>query len=286
MSVTRIATNPEALLAMRNVNKVEGELSTTLSHLSTGLRITRGADDPSGVGLAARLEAQTRGTRQAIQNAQDSQAILSLADDTASGIMELLLRARDLAVRSANDATMTTAIRLPLENELDDIRIAIGQIARGVTFNTKGIFNGSMAAAAVQVGPDNNVNQRITIIIAPLTIGGINGRTISLVAISTGAGGIAVVRSAINLLQSAINGLSEVQAALGVQSKRLDIIIDNLRSAEVNMASATSRIKDADMAMEISNLARQQVILQAGIAAVAQANLQPTAVMTLLGTMG
>ncbi|MEW5945500.1 MAG: flagellin [bacterium] len=284
MSVTRVATNPEALSALRYVNKVQDDLSKTLNHLSSGLRITKGADDPSGIGLAARFEAQMRGTSTAIQNVQDAQAIIALADETINNIMELLLRARDLAVRSANDATMTTSSRIPLENELDDIRDAIDQLALGVTFNTKGVLDGDMAAAVVQAGPDNNANMRVTIVINAISAGNIGGRSITGAKVSTGSTSLATVRSAINLIQSAINGLSNVQAAVGVQSSRLEKIINSLSSAEVNMASAVSRIRDADMAKEISNLARQQVIMQAGVAAVAQANMQPSAILTLLGT--
>jgi len=286
MSVTRIYTNPEAMMARRNLGQVEDQLGTTIRHLSTGLRITRGADDPSGLALAGKFDAQMRGTTVAIQNAEDALSMLTLADDTINTMMDLLQRARDLAVRSASQATMTTTQRYDLEKEIVRIKAEINRQAQAVTFNGKQILGGGLSQARIQVGADNNANQRITLSVPLLSWGNVgNGALmLNLVRVSTAT----AAQSAITLLDSATGGiakLASLQAAIGVQERNLQYIIEDLSSAEYNMAAAKSRIMDADMAQEISDLARLTILTQSGVAALAQANMQPQAILTLLGTV-
>ncbi|MEW6201245.1 MAG: flagellin [bacterium] len=281
MSVTRIYTNPEAMLARRNLGVLEDQISTTIRHLSTGLRITRGADDPSGLAIAGKFEAQMRGATTAIQNAEDALSMLTLADDTVNTMMELLQRARDLAVRSSSEATMTTAQRTALENELWDIGAEVNRQAQAVTFNEREILNGGLSQAVVQVGADNDANQRITMSVPRISWGDLNGVDLSGIAVSTAT----AAQSAIDFLDSAINAVATLQSAIGVQERNLQYVIEDLSSAEYNMAAAKSRILDADMAQEIADLARLTIITQTGVAALAQANMQPQAVLTLLGTV-
>ena len=281
MSVTRIYTNPEAMMARKNLGVVEGDLATTIRHLSSGLRITRGADDPSGLAIAGKYEAQMRGTTVAIENAQDAMSMLTLGDDTINTLMDFLQRARDLAVRSASEVTMTTAQRLDLNNEIQDIRAEVNRMTQAITFNGRQILNGGLSQADVQVGPDNNANQRITMSIPRISWGNAGSGGLSLGGVSIRSAGKA--QSAINRFDTAIAKLATLQNAIGVSERNLQGVINDLGAAEVNMAAAKSRITDADMAQEISNLARLQVLTQAGVAALAQANMQPQAILTLLG---
>jgi flagellin len=283
MSVTRVYTNPEALIANRNLGVVERDLNTTLRRLSSGLRINKSSDDPSGVGLAARLESQWRGTTMATQNVQDALGLMGVADETVGGIMDLLLKARDLAVRAANDATMDDTSRNLLNNEFQAILDTIDDIAGAAIFNGKGVLDGTIDGAVVQAGPDNLAAMQIALSVDAMSQGGLGGpNNVNLDGntISTQAGALATIAS----VQSAINDVAGVATAMGMQVQKFESILDELTTAEVNLAASTSRIKDADMALEISNLARQQIIMQAGVAALAQANMQPQAIMTLLGT--
>lgn len=282
MSMTRINTNTDALMATANLNKMSFQLSRTLSHLSTGLRIVTGADDPSGVALMGAFQAQMRGTAVAIQNAEDGLSLMQLADSAMADNMDIMLRMRDLAVRGAQDVTLTSAARIGMNTELSSLMSEITRRAGAVTFNSKILFSGGMSGVTLQVGPDNNAAQLLTIRIPTMSIADIN--TVSI----TGAGMSTMTRAAssIDIIQSGINQLSTLQAVVGSQARELERVINSLNSAEVNVAAAASRISDADMASEISAFAKQQVISMAATAMIAQANAQPQQVMKLLGIIG
>jgi len=270
------------MMASANLRKMEFSLSRTMSHLSTGLRLVTGADDPSGIGLMGTFKAQLSGTRSAIQNAEDGLSLMQLADSSMGDTMGILIRMRDVAVRAANDATLTTGQRRIMEQEYIDLKLEVNRRRGGITFNTKILFSGALSGRTIQVGPDNSTSMRLSIRVPLLSTTNINGRTISKQHVST----LTQARSAITFVQSAINGLSYLQAMVGSQERGLERIINDLNATEVNVAAAASRITDADMASEISDFAKQQVLAQAATAMIAQANAQPQQVMKLLGIGG
>lgn len=275
MSITRINTNTDALMAGANLRKMEFQLSRTMSHLSSGLRIVTAADDPSGMALAASFTAQVRGTVAASGNAQDALSMMQLADSALSETTGILLRMRDLAVRAATDATLTTAQRTTMQTEVTSLRSEITRRSTAISFNTKILFSGGLSGKTVQVGPDNLASNRLSIRIPRVTNSALGIQAFSI-------GTPAAAQAAIGTIQSGINQLSNLQAAVGVQAQNLERIVTTLGSAEVNMAAAASRITDADMASEITNFARQQVISMAATAMIAQANAQPQQVLQLL----
>lgn len=276
MSITRINTNSDALLAASHLRKLDFGLSQTISHLSTGLRITTGADDPSGVALANKFAGQLGGTRQAITNAQDALNLMAHADTALNETQDILRRMRDLAVKAANSAVLTTADMSRIGSEFRSLRTEIDRRAGSVTFNSRVLLSGAYANQTVQAGADNGTGYRLTLNISAVTV-----TTLSL----TGAGvsTVAAARSAITVVQNALNKISTMQATIGVQERKLQWVIDDLASAEVNMAAAKSRITDADMAGEISEFTRLQVLSQAATSMLAQANASPSRVMSLLG---
>lgn len=287
MSLTRINTNTEALLAGSYLAKTEYQLSKTMARLSSGLRINTGADDPSGVALANGFSAQIGGTRMAIQNAQDALSIMQLADSAMNSAMDVMLRMRDIAVKAASDVTVTTAQRKSMEAEYTSLKTEFQRKKSGITFNSKTLFSGGMSFRQVQIGPDNTTTNRLSIRVPVLSVGGIGapgatkGRSL-LAAHVSGNTGVAA-RSAINIVQSCINNLSDLQSLVGVQEAGLQRIINDLSSADVNLNAARSRIQDADMAAEVSEFARAQVIAQSATAMIAQANAQPQSILKLLG---
>jgi len=280
MSLTRINTNTDALLAGANLQKMQFQLSRTLSHLSTGLRIVTGSDDPSGTASVGVMKAQVSGVGMALQNAQDGLSMMSLADSALADNMDILLRMRDLAVRAASDATLTTTMRTGMENEYINLKSEITKRKLAITFNGKVLFSGGLSGKTIQVGPDNAAGYKLSLRIPIFSTTNIGGRTIATAHVS---GALANAVSAIGVVQSAINGLATLQNLIGSQEQMLERLVNDLSSEQVNLTAATSRIQDADMASEITAFAKQQIITQAAASMIAQANAMPQSIMKTLG---
>ena len=279
MSITRINTNTDALVAGMYLNRTGVQMSRTLSHLSTGLRIVTAADDPSGIALASIFRAQVSGVNMAIQNTEDGLSLMNTADSAMSQQMDILLRMRDLAVRASTEATLTDTQRRTMESEVQRLRLEIGKRTTAVTFNGKSIFSGGLSRTTIFIGPDNTAAFKLSIQIPNLSNTNIGGYSLTGIMVSN----VADAQSAIGLASAAINGLANIQTLIGTQEKMLERMLNKLQTEEVNVAAATSRIQDADMASEISTFAKQQIIAQAATAMIAQANTLPQSVMKLLG---
>jgi len=275
--MTVVNTNVSALIGLNNMRLTNVGLRTSLARLSSGLKINWASDDPSGLAIAKGMEAQVGGIRMATQNAQDGISLIHTADGTLSETQDILLRMRDLAVRSANEATLTTNDRNRLNAEFFSLKSELTRKANAVTFNTKRLFaSNSFRSQVLQVGPDNGSNFRLTITIQSCTMSALGLRQISV------NGVLANAQAAISAVNSAINFTSNLRATLGVQERRLNHIIDDLAAEDVNISAAKSRIMDADMAAEISEFTRLQILQQTGTAILAQANAQPQSVLQLL----
>jgi len=258
---------------------MEFQMSRTLSHLSTGLRITNSSDDPSGNALSAAFRAQLGGVSMAIQNAEDGLSMMSTADQALADNMDMLLRMRDIAVRASSDATLTTSQRQTMEQEYINLKTELGRRKTAITFNGKCLFSGGLSGKTIQIGPDNVAGYKLSIQLPLLSVSNINGRNIASAHVSS----VTSAARAIDLVQSAINGMANMQNLVGSQERSLERLINDLRSQQVNVAAASSRITDADMASEITNFARQQIIAQSATAMIAQANAQPNSIMKILG---
>ncbi len=344
-----INTNISSLIGLNNLRLTDLGLRTSLERLSSGLRINKAADDPSGLAIAKGMEAQINGIRMAIMNAEDGKSLIHTADGALHETQDILFRMRDLAVRAANEATLTTADLRKLNNEFQVLKDEIDRKSLAVTFNTKRLFDGAYAydnftvggmaigsmgqegalsiflgksdgyqgtipvtlstikGQVLQIGPDNNTQYHITVFIAPINAvmmglrpadnstqfslppvagGGIYNLNTSNVILWSSGMGLASMRdkaqSAIDWVQNALDYTSDVRAFLGVQERRIDHIIDDLKAMDVNISAAKSRIYDADMAVEITEFTRLQILQQAGTAILAQANAQPQSILQLL----
>lgn len=282
MSMTRINTNTDALLAGANLKKLGFQLSRTMSHLSSGLKLNTAADGPAEIGLMGTFNAQLRGTKVAIQNAEDGLSMMQLADSALTGNMDILLRMRDISVRAATDATLTTTQRQSMQEEVLDLKDEITRRRASITFNGKVLFSGVLSGASLQIGPDNIAAQKLSVQIPLMSVANMAGRDLTDIGCST----ITMAQSAMDYIQSAINGLASLQSLVGAQCNAIERTINDLSAAEVNVAAAASRIQDADMATEISTFAKQQVLTMAATAMIAQANAQPQQVLSLLGIGG
>jgi flagellin len=278
LKMTVVNTNISSLIGMNNLRLTNLGLQTSLARLSSGLRINWAADDPSGLAIAKGMEAQIGGIRTAVQNAEDGINLIRTADGSLAATHEILLRMRDLAVRASNEATLTTADMTRLNNEFSSLADEISRKSTAVTFNTKVLFDGTFDAGLVlQVGADNAATYRISITITALADTDLNIDQ-GAVTLSTAVD----AQGAISAVQDAINLISDVRSSLGIQERRLNYIIDDLKAADINISAAKSRILDADMAVEISEFTRLQILQQSGTAILAQANAQPQSILQLL----
>lgn len=286
-----VNTNISALIGLNNLRLTNLGLKTSLERLSSGLRINKAADDPSGLAIAKGMEAQIGGIRTATHNAEDGINLIHTADGALSETQDILFRMRDLAVRAANEATLTSADMDKLNDEFASLKAEIQRKATAVTFNTKVLFSGGFSGTPgtdigqlLQVGPDNGTNFRLTIRINQLTLSALGlsnagGAWANSCAVLLRAGN---AQSAIDVVQSALNIISDLRASLGIQERRLGHIIDDLAAEDINISAAKSRIYDADMAVEIAEFTRLQILQQSGTAILAQANAQPQSVLQLL----
>jgi len=280
--MTVVNTNISALIGLNNVRLTNLGLKTSLARLSSGLRINWASDDPSGLAIAKGMEAQIGGIRTAVANAEDGINLIHTADGALAETQDILLRMRDLAVRASSEATLTTSDRQRLDSEFTSLQNEIERKSQAVTYNTKVLFSGLFSGAVanpglkIQVGPDNGTNFQLTVKIQHLSLTGI--------ALSAGFNLLSTTtaRSAIACVNSSLNTVSNVRASLGIQERRLNHIIDDLNAQDINISAAKSRIMDADMASEISEFTRLQILQQTGTAILAQANAQPQSILQLL----
>ncbi|MBE3598514.1 MAG: flagellin [Limnochordaceae bacterium] len=267
----RINQNVMALNAWRNLNQTSFSISKSLERLSSGLRINRAADDAAGLAISEKMRGQIRGLNMAVKNSQDAISLIQTAEGALNESHSILQRMRELAVQAASD-TNTDADRTQLQSEVTQLLSELDDIANKTQFNTKNLLNGSFNAT-FHVGA--NENEVLTLAIATMTAGGL---TLTGLSIGSQAGAEAAIVS----IDDAIEAVSTERSKLGAVQNRLDHKIANLSVAAENLTAAESRIRDADMAKEMMNFVRDQILLQSGTAMLAQANAVPQSVLQLL----
>ncbi len=294
----RINNNISALNAWRGLTNTDNALSKSLEKLSSGLRINRAGDDAAGLAISEKMRGQIRGLNMAIKNAQDGISLIQTAEGALTETHAILQRMRELAVQAAND-TNTTKDREELQKEVNQLLEELDRIADNTEFNTKKLLDGSVASFTFHIGA--NEGQKMELSIASMkttaigtpgtdgTVSGDNGG----VALSTlentnleenkGIIGQAQADQAITLINNALEMVSAERSKLGASQNRLEHTIKNLGVAAENLQAAESRIRDVDMAAEMMNFTRQNILMQAGTAMLAQANARPQSVLQLLG---
>ena len=272
-----LMTNVTSLNAQRNLNKTNMNLADNIGRLSSGLRINRAGDDAAGLGVSARLSAQIRGFTQAERNASDGVSMLQTAEGGMSEVGNILSRMRELAVQAANGGTLGTTERGYLDNEFQALDNEINRIAQVTDYNGQNLLDGSLATtgADLQVGIFNTANDRITVNIADVrssTIG-VNALTLTTAANA---------QAALTALDTAITTVSTARGSIGAAQNRLTSAVNNIGTMKESFSAANSRILDVDVAEETSQLSRNQVLVQAGVAVLAQANQMPSYALSLL----
>ena len=275
MTMLSINTNVGALKAAQASYSVNKSMETSMERLSTGKRINSAMDDAAGLQISNRLTAEIQGLNMAVRNAADSQAMLATAEGASAEIHTILLRMRELAVQSSN-GTMNTGDRNAVSSEFTALEAEINRIANNTTWAGEELLDGTFSVINVgrfQVGADaaETITHRIE---------RLNTTAIGIVA-AIDMTTFTKAQSAITALDKSISMVGTEREQLGAVMNRLDHTIANLQQISTNLSAANGRLVDADFAAETSNLARTQVLQQASMAMLAQANAAKQNILSL-----
>ena len=272
-----INTNVMSLNSQRNLNRSQDAMKVSLQRLSSGLRINSAKDDAAGLAISERFTAQIKGLNQAARNASDAISLAQTAEGALQEMASNLQRMRELAVQAAN-ATNSTSDRNSLNQEYSALAQEITRVASATSFNGVKVI-GSTTTLTFQVGANaGSVNQVDLTTVNVTSASGVSA--LQTVSIGGSSGGAAL--SALSVLDIAINAISNLRADFGVLQNRFESVVRNLQNVSENLSAARSRIQDADFAMETSELTRTQILQQAGVSMLAQANSLPQNVLSLL----
>jgi len=275
----RINTNVPSLVAQRNLRTNRQVLDRTLERLSSGSRINHAGDDAAGLAISETLRAQIRGIGQAERNAQDGISLVQVAEGGLVEVSNILIRMRELGVQAASD-TVGPRERKFLDNEFQQLSEEIERISNSIEFNGNPLLNGSGSAFEVQIGVKNNPLVDRIKLFDPYS------SNVNLVSLGINLASVADKTSAQNSLAAidqALNSVTSIRAGFGSMQNRLQSVITNLQVNRENMMSANSRIRDADLAEETSELTKSQILNQAGVSVLSQANSSIKSVLGLLG---
>jgi flagellin len=272
-----LRTNVASLGARRNMQVTEQHLGVAMARLSSGLRINTASDDAAGLAISEKLRAQVRSLSQAQRNANDGISLLQTAEGALNEISDMLIRMRELSMQSAN-GTLGSAERNSVNQEFTALRAEIDRIAAVTEFNGTQLIDGSLSAGATfQVGIQNLQNDRISVSLSAADASAIGITSTMTLSTVTGA------RDALDLIDDAITAITNRRGDIGAAQNRLYSTIDALAAAHENLSAANSRIRDADIAQESTEFARAQVLMQAGVSVLAQANQMPSMALSLIG---
>ncbi len=273
----RINNNIASLLIQQKVGGSQDRLRSNFAKLASGLRISQAADDAAGLGISESLRAEMRGLQQANRNVSDGMSMVQTAESSMGEIGNNLSRMRELAVQSAN-GTLNANDRANIQAEFNSLQSEVDRIANSAEFNGQQLSDGSTGAVDVQAGAGNvPANDRITV---NLQDG--RGATLGVDAGSIDVTSQVNAQNAISAIDSAITTVSGSRAAYGAAQNTLTSASHNLQSYTENLVAAESRIRDVDFAAETADKARNDILGQAGIALLAQANLNPNTALGLL----
>ncbi|WP_422446912.1 flagellin [Thermoanaerobacterium sp. DL9XJH110] len=277
----RINHNISALFAYNSLQKTNTAMDKTLEKLSSGLRINRAGDDAAGLAISEKMRGQISGLNQAARNAQDAISLIQTAEGALNETHSILQRMRELAVQAAND-TYTSADRAKIKDEMINLKQEIDRIAGQTEFNKQKLLTGSFSGKIFHIGA--NSGQTISLSIAAMYASALNASlTANKINSIAGASGQKVAETLITLIDDAISKVSDERSKLGANQNRLEHTINNLNTAAENLTAAESRIRDVDMAAEMMNFTKYQILAEAGNAMLAQANMKPQSVLKLLG---
>ena len=267
--------NLTAMNANRQLGITTGQQAKSSEKLSSGYRINRAADDAAGLTISEKMRSQIRGLNKASDNAQDGISLIQTAEGALNEAHSILQRMNELATQAAND-TNTTSDRTAIQSEIDALTSEIDRIASTTQFNTQNLLSGGFSAKNLQVGALSG--QKISITIVAMNANGIGITAGSNNCVST----FEKAGEAMKTFQDAISAVSKQRSALGALQNRLEHTVANLDNVAENTQSAESRIRDTDMAEEMVEYSKNNILAQAGQSMLAQANQSTQGVLSLL----
>jgi len=277
----RIQTNVEAFNAHRQLTSTAAKAAASMEKLSSGYRINRAADDAAGLAISEKMESQIGGLDQAQRNAQDGVSLVQTAEGSLNEVHSMLQRVRDLKVQFDN-GTLSSDDKDAIAAEVSQIGQELGNIASQTSFNGNKLLTGSTFTFQVGANDGETIATQGVTLSATIASGGLSELTaLSSTALASAAltsGGL----SAIANIDDAITNISTARANYGAVQNRLEHRLNNLATYQENLTASESRIRDVDMAAEMTNYTKENILQQAGTSMLAQANQAPQSVLSLL----
>ncbi len=273
----RIATNVTSLNAQRQMGSNRLSLDKTLERLASGSRINHAGDDAAGLAISENLRANIRGIRQAKRNAQDGISMIQVSEGGLNEISNMLIRLRELAIQSSSD-TIGNTERQFSDREFQSLKQEIDRISNATRFNGTPLLNGRAGTFEIQIGVDNN-----PLLDRVVYNGEASDSTIE--ALKLGGESVATKQGAqlsLTTIDDALVHVNSIRADLGAMQNRLQATINNQQITDENLSSANSRIRDADLAEEVSEMTKQNILMQSGISVLGQANNMASQALKLL----
>lgn len=290
----RINNNISAMNTYSKLTAAQGAQGKSLEKLSSGLRINRAGDDAAGLAISEKMRGQIGGLNQAVRNAQDGISLIQTAEGALNETHSILNRMRELTVQASND-TNTLGDRKEIQKEMNELIAEVDRIGDNTQFNTKNLLDGSLDTTGVKFQIGANASQSVELKINSMKSDEIGSTATKLDTLkvanvagadatsTTGILNHSTASAAITVIDDAIANVSAERSKLGATQNRLDHTINNLTTTSENLSAAESRIRDVDMAKEMMNFTKNNILNQASTAMLAQANQMPQGVLQLLG---
>lgn len=273
----RINTNVAAINARRLLTNSTEATQKSFERLSSGSRINKSGDDAAGLAISENLRAQIRGLRQAKRNASDGISLIQVTEGGLNEVSNILIRLRELAVQAASD-TIGDTERAFTDREFQSLKQEIQRIAETTNYNGIPLLSGREQPIDIQVGVQNTANDRLS-----YDTQFADARTDSLGITDDMVGSKLGAQMSLGKIDMGLKRVNEVRSTLGAMQNRLSSTVNNLSIYDENLSAANSRIRDVDVAEESSELVKQNILQQAGVSVLAQANTSQQQALKLLG---
>ena len=272
----RIQHNIAALNAHRQLGGNNAAVGKSLEKLSSGYRVNRAGDDAAGLAISEKMRAQITSLDTAQKNANDGISLIQTAEGALTEVHSMLNRMVELAMQSSNGIYDDTTDRANLDEEFQALKTEIDRVASTTDFNGTKLLDGTMTTLTLQIGATAETDNRLTVAVKDMSA--TTGLSLKSAAVSD----VATATAAVSSVKAAINVVSSARGKLGALQNRLEHTINNLGATSENMTAAESRIRDVDMAKEMMSYTKNNILVQASQAMLAQANQLPQGVLQLL----
>ncbi|HEY1533778.1 MAG TPA: flagellin [Polyangiaceae bacterium] len=271
-----VKSNIQALDAMQKLNSTQMAVNKSFQKLSSGYRINSAADDAAGLAISESMKSQIRSYTVAERNANDAISMTQTAEASLGDMHDILGRMREIAMQASN-GDMSQVDRGYIDTEFSSLKAEMSRIEGSARFNGQPLVSATAANITFQIGLNNTASDQIT-----LTFGGLNLTTILSAGTSLAGATAGNALASLQVIDDAIQTISTNRARYGATLNRLDVTVSSIQTMRLNITSANSRIRDVDVAEETANLSKNQVLSQAGVSVLAQANQLPQLALKLL----